>query len=152
MHLDVVGHFIRGKIIGVLSKGIFYFFGYELQAGDDIKNKASHGYYEIAHAKDITQWQGHDIEEDEFFYKDRIGKWDGGILDPFTSSAYFRKGLQLCIEDDELVAADATRAIELHYPVQHHTSQLIGDMLLVIDLVGKDRIVIEQLDTGGVIA
>jgi len=152
MHLDVVGYFLRGEVIGILPKGVFYFFCYELKAGYDIENKACYGHYEVAHAKNIPQRQGHDIEEDEFFYKDRIGKGDGGILDPFAGPAYIRKGLQFCIEDDELVAADTACAMELHYPVQHHTRQLIGDMLLVIDLVGKRRFVIEQLDTDNIIA
>jgi len=120
MYLDVVRYLIRRKIIGVFSKGIFYFFGYELQAGYDIENEACHRHYEIAHAKDITQREGHDIEEDELFYKDRIRIGDGCIFDPFAGPAYIRKGLQFRIEDDELIAADTARAMELHYPVQHH--------------------------------
>jgi len=152
MHLDVMGYLTRWQVIGVIAKGIFYFFGYELQAGYDIENKTCHGHNEIAHAKDITQRQGQDIKEDEFLYKDRIREGNGCILDPFAGPTYIGKGLQLWIEDDELVAADTACAMEFHDPVHHHAGYLIGDMLLVIDLIGKGRVVVEQLDTGSIVA
>ena len=106
MYLDIMGDLVCGQVVGILTERIFYFLRYQLQAGYHIENKPRHRHYEVAHAEDISQRKGEHIGEDEFFDKDRIGKRDGSIPDPFAGAADIGEGLQLGIENDELKIED----------------------------------------------
>jgi len=72
-------------IVGIGSKRIFDFFGNQFQAGEHIKHKYNDWNDPITQLKNKSDWQGHDVNENKFFDEHVVGKWDGGILDPFAS-------------------------------------------------------------------
>src|SRR3569833_24686 len=111
MDLYIVRDIGSGKVILIFSERVLYFFRYQFKTGYHIEDKAGDGHHQVAHAEDISQRECNGIGEDEFLYKDRIGKRDGGILDPFTGAADLGERLELGVEDDELGIVDDAGAV-----------------------------------------
>ena len=53
-------------IVGVGSKGVFDFFGNQFQAGEHIKHKYNDWNDPITQLKNKSDWQGHDVNENNF--------------------------------------------------------------------------------------
>ncbi len=99
MALYVLRQQFRRYIVLVAAKGVFNFLGYELEAGEYIKDKGHYGDDIKPELEDIAKGQRHDIEENEFFDEYAVGKRDGGVLDPLAGAADIGEGLQFGIEE-----------------------------------------------------
>src|SRR5687768_10868339 len=108
MFADILRQLLGGQVIFIAAEWVFNFFRNNFKTGQYIKDKGHDRNGKITQRKYKADRQGHYIKEDEFFDEYTVGKRDRCILDAFAGAADIGKGLELAVENNQLVAADLT--------------------------------------------
>jgi hypothetical protein len=108
---DILTDGIGRQVIGILAEGVFNLFRYQLKAGQYVENKHHNEDHQVMRIEHIAEGHGHYIKENELLQENAVGEGDGGVFDPLAGAHDIRKGLQLRIDGNELVAADLLLAV-----------------------------------------